>query len=334
MTKVAELVETSVAGTSAVVEVTGGSVVVDLDGQGVGGTNLPAITVEWSSAASPWATVATDTLTLRSHGGRAWRGRDEFVAKGEYVRIAWTPAGRMKVDRADITEADPVPGVAHGASAIATSYNPGASGYEAVTVQAAIDEVAALDATRISLTDFGDAMSEEVARADAAYFPNPNRIFIPASDFWPLTSAETAGYGDSGTPRTSHGLLLSDTAATYNDSEGGSYFLVVPSNWASVTVDVYWAPLTSAGGNVSWAGNIYNADPGETFTTGSSGSLAATASGAGSTANRLRIAQIPTAMTVDPAKLTRLVIIRNATSGTDTVTGDVVFLGVALNRVT
>jgi hypothetical protein len=190
----------------------------------------------------------------------------------------------------------------------------------------------------ISMVDLGDAIAGEVDRANAEYAENPDQIWVPASDFWPLTGTESWGYGGLAVPHVSYGLLLSDTAATFNDSEGGSYVCKFPSNWTAVSLEVYWTcPVAQASATLraSWGAKFYSIPSGGAFESGSS-ALASNHTSGGTTADRLVITPLPGAgavASIDPAQLNRIMLYRNATSGNDTIVGDVLFLGVMVRRV-
>lgn len=171
------------------------------------------------------------------------------------------------------------------------------------------------------------AMADEVARANAAYIPSGSLMFIPAKAFDPADGAACNWASlDSG---KRWGWMLDSTVV-----EGVTTLFRVPPGIVKVTVDVVFAPISTAGGNVAFNGNLYNATAGEGASS-NGGGITSAASAAGATANTLRFGALSTQLTTDPAKYQRLSVYRNATSGTDThESNDIAFLGVLLHLLT
>lgn len=143
----------------------------------------------------------------------------------------------------------------------------------------------------------------------------PSRVFDPADG-----AASTWGAADG----KGWGWLLDDTTV-----EGVTAMLTVPDHWTQlVQIEVWWAPLTSVDGNTVWQAAVYNLSDNNTLTSSGSSIVTLGTDGAGVNAYRTRVLVSSTlTLAVDTAKVQRLLIRRNASNGSDTYVGDVVFLG-------
>lgn len=155
----------------------------------------------------------------------------------------------------------------------------------------------------------------------AAYAPVSQALWIPAGQF--DVGEGTPVFGTINANQ-SWGWMLDDAS-----SEGGTTLLTVPAHWSQITeIEVWWAPLTAAGGNVVWAGAVYNLAHGGSLQASGSVLTNLGTSPAGSTAYQVRVqASGPITLGVDPTKVQRLFVRRSGGNGSDTYVGDCAFLG-------
>lgn len=156
----------------------------------------------------------------------------------------------------------------------------------------------------------------------AAYAPVSQALWIPADQF--DAGEGTPAFGTINANQ-SWGWMLDDAS-----SEGCTTLLTVPAHWSQITeIEVWWAPLTAAGGNVVWAGAVYNLAHGGSLQASGSALTNLGTSPAGSTAYQVRVqASGPITLGVDPTKVQRLFVRRSGGNGSDTYVGDCAFLGV------
>jgi hypothetical protein len=112
--------------------------------------------------------------------------------------------------------------------------------------------------------------------------------------------------------------------------EGRAYFSA-PEAWMNetVTLDLYWRPWTTASGNVKWYVRIYRVwDWKQWFEWSTTGTIID-----GTTGNNSKVARGTTTVTFpngDDTNLFGVSVIRDATSGSDTFSGSVSFLGLVM----
>lgn len=155
-----------------------------------------------------------------------------------------------------------------------------------------------------------------------AFAPVSQALWIPAGQFDIGEGVPTFSTINS---NQSWGWMLDDAT-----SEGGTTLLTVPGHWSQITgIEVWWCPLTAAGGNVVWAGAVYNLAHGGSLQASGSALTNLGTSTAGTTAYSVRVQASGTiSLAVDPAKVQRLFVRRSGGNASDTYVGDVAFLGV------
>lgn len=165
-------------------------------------------------------------------------------------------------------------------------------------------------------------LTPEAAAGD--FEPIAEALWLPARLFDPADGAATVWGAADG---KAWGWLLDDTLV-----EGVTAAVTVPEHWTKlIEVDVWWVPLTAAGGDTVWQGALYNLSDNNSLTSSGSSITTLGTDGAGTAAFRTRVLiSGALSLAVDTAKLQRLLIRRNASNAADTYAGDVVFMGVRI----
>jgi hypothetical protein len=163
--------------------------------------------------------------------------------------------------------------------------------------------------------------------ASAAYEPLATELFIPAGRFSVtnggpslfVVSGHPAWFMDAGT--------LEAVSVTFGRGE-------IPSNWATYSIEIWWANTAATAGDVLWQlGTTTPKGEGDSLAIDSSVAVsAASAAGVGV----VRVAPVAGTRDVPPATkpLGLIRILRDAAGGGDTLGNDAAFLGVRLVKAT
>jgi hypothetical protein len=189
----------------------------------------------------------------------------------------------------------------------------------------------------ISMVDLGDAIAGEVDRANAEYAENPDQIWVPASDFWPLTGTESWGYGGLAVHMCPTGFFSPTRpprSMTAREARTSASFRPTGRRCRSRSI----GPVRShkrrqrcarLGVRSSTAfPQAERSNPGHRLSPRTTPRRHN-----GRSARDHSTARCGAVASIDPAQLNRIMLYRNATSGNDTIVGDVLFLGVMVRRV-